>query len=296
MANVPKKCVILPLFTVCMEEQDKQERERIMRVCLCCDQEIDPRKVVGHVSPCFIAYCEEMGLVALCTCKSCRGRMTHPGDWPEGATEEQKGKQTAPEDVERIIKPPVKRQQIQPGEPLEEGRLLTKVLIGQICCLCDKHLSTAALPVPLIHVGRYHKFEVHMKKHLCVEEDIMRLHHIFNTELAFVHSTKDQAPFSILDESSQEDSQDQSQKEVGMPQPLCSGYDKKVICGEKTDSYLWVEDDLGLHYFCDPAHLTCYLQKEAKKGGKGKSGKTKKKKKKEKEKEKEKEKKGNHKW
>jgi hypothetical protein len=115
--------------------------------------------IMQHTPKCYRTLCNEYGSVPLCTCNTCRGERTHPGDQLDGSNNQAS---TPTPSVPTFT--PIKRQRLEEEEVEEEktpkitessdeDRRRSLGYHGKVCIICLKKQKCKTLPI--IRIGPY---------------------------------------------------------------------------------------------------------------------------------------------
>ncbi len=187
--------------------------------CPLCEQQVPERNLYPHIPKCYILYCERNFTVPLCTCKSCKGAMTHIPEFPQFTTNNN-----------ALLPLPVKREAPTPVEDLT----ITKVVkrnpeqsMGKMCLVC-RGKKPSNSPLPTFHLGKYRKYFICKKGHLTNDAEALEVTKFLDKE-AFLLSTSGDTKTNVMASSDNEE-----ENHVGPLTHLCKGYksEEGAVCLE----------------------------------------------------------------
>ncbi len=245
--------------------------------CSLCDTEVPVVYYLAHIPKCYRDASFAIGTIPLCTCNSCRGEHSHPGDTLDGSYQVIGVKDTTitnlPSSLEsNSTSASNKRSRIEeiitnPTPTNSQPILETAQLIARECIICK---STIKGKIPLIHIGKYRQLLICKKAHIShsfegetiaslIDQEIHKVglgDHPLNT--LFEGSDNENEASTTNSSSSSSSSSSDVYKCSGF---LSSDKKDKRQCNIEMDSKLccWIIHKNEKKYFCKGTHALRYL-------------------------------------
>jgi len=252
--------------------------------CPFCGKDQPQATIVSHNPQCYRTFCDENGMVPLCTCNTCKGVKAHDGDLPGGERIAQMLTQPTikPEaafnpSVSLALSSLTPPSTPSPATSNPLGHTATPVTmhtaskrdarhhIGQVCVICSRSKSPANVPLPIIFVGQFRQYMVCVKDHIKNNEKAGELIEAIDEQLEIIRAKGDTSQ-SVLEDGSEPHDKEEEEQETPI-EHVCEGFmDLNALnrCKRKTDNFLRIKDDTNselYHYFCETRHLVRFMIK-----------------------------------